>query len=89
MAASSLVSSRNLPASLTGTALAIADYAMATINGTTYMMGGQSADGTLVNLADIGIWTKDSGWTTKRVTGDIPIGRVGATLVAHPKLSQL
>lgn len=87
--ASSLLSSRSLPSSLTGSDLAVADYAMATNNGTIYLVGGQSSSGNLVSMATIGVWDETSGWHSKTTSGDVPSARIGATLVAHPSLDLL
>jgi hypothetical protein len=74
---------------LTGDQLAVADYAMTSNNGTIYMIGGQSASGSLVDMTSIGVWTETAGWHTETTTGDIPSGRIGASLVAHPSLDLL
>ncbi|ORY34814.1 hypothetical protein BCR39DRAFT_514933 [Naematelia encephala] len=86
----SVVSTRSLPTSLTGTELAVADFAMTTASdGTVYLTGGQTSSGDLVTLDTLGVWTTTSGWTSQTTTGDIPAGRVGASLVAHPTLDLL
>ena len=87
--ASSLLSSRSLPSSLTGSDLAVADYAMTSNNGTIYLIGGQSSSGSLVSLATIGVWNENTGWHSESTSGDVPSGRIGATLVAHPSLDVL
>lgn len=84
-----MLSSRNLPSDLTGAQLAVADYAMANNNGTLYMVGGQSASGSLVSLTTIGVWDESNGWHSRTTSGDIPASRVGASLVAHPSLDLL
>lgn len=86
--ASTSVSSTSLPASLTGTKLAVSDFALASTGNTVYLAGGQSADGSLVGLDTIGVWS-EGGWATQKVKGDIPAGRLGATLVAHPTMDML
>lgn len=90
MASTSLVSSRELPASLTGSELAVADFAMTSSpDGKIYLAGGQSANGDLVSLGSIGVWSNNAGWTSRSTSGDVPEGRVGASLVAHPSLDLL
>lgn len=90
MSTSSLVSTRNLPSSLTGSDLAVSDFAMTTgSDGTIYLAGGQTATGNLVSLENVGMWTKTAGWTTQKTSGDVPEGRIGATFVAHPTLDIL
>lgn len=90
MASSSLVSTRSLPTALTGPELAVSDFAMTkSADGTLYLVSGQSSTGDLVPLDAIGVWTSSNGWTTQAATGDVPAGRVGATLVAHPSLDIL
>lgn len=78
-------SSNKLESSITGDHLAISDFAMAqTKDDTVYLAGGQAADGTLVEFSTIAVWNKQGGWTSQKVSGDIPAGRLGASLVAHP-----
>lgn len=86
---STSVSSSSLPSSLTGSKLAVSDFAMATTGSTVYLAGGQAADGSLVPLDTVGVWTSSGGWTSQKLTGDVPAGRLGATLVAHPTLDLL
>lgn len=86
---SSKVNTVSLPRSLTGTQLAVADFALAQTNDKLYLAGGQTADGTLVNYNQIGVWSEGKGWTSQTVKGDVPAGRLGATLVAHPTLDVL
>jgi hypothetical protein len=62
---------------------------MTSNNGTIYMIGGQSASGALVDLTSVGVWDETSGWHTKTTSGDVPSGRIGASLVAHPSLDLL
>ncbi len=86
----SLVSTRNLPTSLTGSNLSVAEFAMAsTAEGTVYLAGGQTVAGDLVSMATIGVWTSANGWTSQTTTGDLPAPRIGASLVAHPGLDLL
>lgn len=78
-------SSNKMDSSLTGDHLAISDFAMAqTKDETVYLAGGQAADGSLVDYSTIAVWNKQGGWSSQKVSGDIPAGRLGATLVAHP-----
>jgi hypothetical protein len=87
---SSVISSRNLPSTLTGSELAVADFAMTTdTSGNVYLAGGQDSSGDLVPLTRIGKWTKGGGWVSRPTTGDVPMGRIGATLVAHPTMDLL
>lgn len=83
-ASSTAATTLSLPSGLTGTDLAISDFALANSNGTVYLVGGQDADGDLVSPGTIGVWTSSGGWKSQKVTGDVPSGRLGATLVAHP-----
>ncbi|KAK4688720.1 hypothetical protein P7C73_g1371, partial [Tremellales sp. Uapishka_1] len=85
----SLISSRSLPSSLTGDNLAVAGYAMASINGTAYLLGGQSSSGVLADFSTVGVWSSSTGWVAQTVSGDVPAGRVGASLVAHPTMDLL
>ncbi|WWD20222.1 hypothetical protein CI109_104698 [Kwoniella shandongensis] len=90
ISSSSLISSRNLPTSLTGSTLAVSDFSIAADpTGKIYLAGGQSSNGDLVGLETIGIWDASSGWTSQSTSGDVPPGRIGASLVAHPKLDLL
>ncbi len=90
MSSSSLVSTRILPTFLTGSELAVSDFAMTSDpNGTIYLAGGQAANGDMVSLATIGMWTKTAGWISQVTTGDIPAARIGASLEAHPSLDIL
>ncbi|WOO84148.1 uncharacterized protein LOC62_05G007669 [Vanrija pseudolonga] len=85
MSSSAPVSSQKLPSGLTGSSLAVSDFALAQANSTVYLAGGRAADGSFVTLDTIGVWTASGGWTSQKVSGSIPVGRVGASLVAHPK----
>ncbi|BEI84028.1 hypothetical protein CcaverHIS002_0406320 [Cutaneotrichosporon cavernicola] len=85
----SAVSSAKLPSSLTGTNLAVADFALASTSEAVYLAGGQAADGTLVSLDTVGVWTASDGWVAQKLSGEVPAGRLGATLVAHPSLDML
>ncbi|TXT12817.1 hypothetical protein VHUM_01218 [Vanrija humicola] len=85
MSSAAPVSSQKLPAGLTGSSLAVSDFALAQTNTTMYLAGGRAADGSLVALDTIGVWTASGGWSSQKVSGTIPVGRVGASLVAHPK----
>lgn len=85
---SSAVDTVALPNSLTGTQLAVSDFALAQTSDKLYLAGGQSADGSLVNYNQIGVWSAGK-WTSQTVRGDVPAGRLGATLVAHPTLDVL
>lgn len=70
---------------MTGDHLAISDFAMTqTKDETVYLAGGQAADGTLIDYSNVAVWTKQNGWKSQKVEGDIPAGRLGASLVAHP-----
>lgn len=90
LGATSLVSTKNLPGSLTGSELAVSDFAFTRgTDGTLYMIGGQAANGDSVSLNYIGKYTTSSGWVSQATTGDVPVGRVGASLVAHPSLDLL
>ncbi|GMK53851.1 hypothetical protein CspeluHIS016_0104370 [Cutaneotrichosporon spelunceum] len=80
---SAAVSSAPLPSSLTGTKLAVADFALASTPEKIYLAGGQAADGTLVPLDTIGVWSSGS-WVAQKLGGDVPPSRLGATLIAHP-----
>lgn len=63
----------------------MADYATATLtDGRIVLAGGQTTQGSVVDLSTIGIWSVDSGWTSQVTSGDIPAARVGHTMVAHP-----
>jgi hypothetical protein len=88
LSASSLVSSRDLPTGLTGDALGVAGFALTSANDTAYFVGGQTDDGDKVPLDTIGVWTKN-GWTSQVTTGDVPAGRVGASVVIHPSMDLL
>ena len=82
--------STGVPSSLTGSSLGIANYAMtSSTNGSIYLMGGQDASGGLVSFDTIGKWDSTNGWQSHDTTGDVPSGRVGASLVAHPSLDLL
>ncbi|EIW71599.1 hypothetical protein TREMEDRAFT_37960 [Tremella mesenterica DSM 1558] len=84
------IASANLPSSLTGSTLAVSDFAMALCScGHIYLAGGQSATGDLVSLDTIGKWSASSGWTSQVTSGDVPDGRIGASLVVHPTLDLL
>ena len=90
MTSSSLISSQSIPSSLTGSSLALADSAVAqTSSGNVYLGGGQTSSGALVDFSTIGVWTKANGWASQTTSGDVPSGRIGATLVAHPSLDML
>jgi hypothetical protein len=83
-------STSSLPLSLTGSSLAVADFAMTSApDGVTYLAGGQTSSGDLVDLSTIGKYTASGGWVSQGTSGDIPAGRVGASLVAHPSLDLL
>jgi len=87
---SALRSSADLPPSLTGSELAVSDFAFARgKDGSLYLAGGQSAGGDVVSLKTIGKWTTSKGWVSQATSGDVPAGRVGASLVAHPSLDLL
>ena len=62
---------------------------MTSKNGSIYMIGGQSASGSLVDLTSIGVWDETNGWHSETTSGDVPSGRIGASLVAHPTLDLL
>ncbi|ORX37809.1 hypothetical protein BD324DRAFT_680689 [Kockovaella imperatae] len=86
----SMISSRNLPTDLTGSDLAISDFALAHApDHSLYLVAGQDSTGALVSLDTIGMWTKANGWQSQSTTGQVPSGRLGATLVAHPSLDLL
>ncbi|WVQ95961.1 hypothetical protein IAU59_003060 [Kwoniella sp. CBS 9459] len=90
LSSSSLVSTRNLPTSLTGSTQAVSDFALTTdSNGKVYLTGGQSSSGEFVDMTNVGIWDSSNGWTSQTTSGDVPSGRVGASLVAHPTLDLL
>ncbi|WVQ79321.1 hypothetical protein IAT38_001418 [Cryptococcus sp. DSM 104549] len=90
LSSSALVSSRSLPTSLTGSTLAVSDFGLATDSaGKIYLAGGQSSSGDLVSLSAIGVWDSSNGWKSQSTTGDVPAGRIGASLVAHPSLDLL
>lgn len=54
-----------------------------------YLLSGQASSGSLVSMDNVGVWTASTGWTNQKVGGNIPVGRVGASLVAHPTLDVL
>jgi hypothetical protein len=86
----SVVSTRSLPTTLTGSDLTVADFGMTKdAQGNIYLAGGQDSNGDLVSFSSIGKWTKAGGWITQATTGDVPAGRIGASLVAHPTLDML
>jgi hypothetical protein len=90
ISSSSRSSISSLPTTLTGSTLAVADFAMTIgMDGTVYMAGGQSSSGELVDLSTIGKWVNTTGWISQQTKGDVPSGRVGATFVAHPTLDLL
>ncbi|WVQ75009.1 hypothetical protein IAR50_004617 [Cryptococcus sp. DSM 104548] len=90
LSTSALVSSRFLPSSLTGSTLAVSDFGLASdSSGKIYLAGGQSSSGDLVPLDTIGVWDSTNGWQAQNTTGDVPDGRLGASLVAHPSLDVL
>ncbi|WWC73797.1 uncharacterized protein I206_107769 [Kwoniella pini CBS 10737] len=90
LSSSSLVSSRSLPTSLTGSEMAVSDFALTTgSDGKVYLTGGQTSSGQFVDMSTVGVWDSSNGWTSQVTTGDIPTGRVGASLVAHPNLDIL
>ncbi|TYJ57775.1 hypothetical protein B9479_001385 [Cryptococcus floricola] len=90
LSTSALVSSRSLPSSLTGSTLAVSDFGLASdSSGKIYLAGGQSSSGDLVSLDTIGVWDSTNGWQSQSTTGDVPDGRLGASLVAHPSLDVL
>lgn len=77
--------SRAIPSRLTGSSLAVADYATATLpDGRIVLAGGQTTAGSVVDFTTIGLWSSDSGWSSQVTSGDVPAARVGHTLVAHP-----
>jgi len=87
---SALRASADLPSSLTGSELAVSDFAFARgKDGSLYLAGGQAANGDAVSLNTIGMWTAGNGWVSQATTGDVPAGRIGASLVAHPSLDLL
>jgi hypothetical protein len=86
---STSVTSSSLPSSLTGAKLAVSDFALATTGTAVYLAGGQASDGSLVPLDTVGVWTADGGWKAQKLKGEVPAGRLGATLVAHPSLDML
>lgn len=86
---SASATSSALPAKLTGTSLAVSDFGLANSNGKVYLVGGQDSKGSLVSLDTIGVWSSSTGWTSQATTGNVPAGRLGATLVAHPKADAL
>lgn len=90
LSSSALRSSTNLPTGLTGTDLAVSDFAFTRASdGTLYMIGGQDDSGNAVSLQTIGKWTTGGGWVSQATTGTAPSGRTGASLVAHPTLDLL
>ncbi|OCF34310.1 hypothetical protein I316_03824 [Kwoniella heveanensis BCC8398] len=90
LSSSSLVSTRNLPTSLTGSTQAVSDFALTTdASGKVYLTGGQSSSGEFVDMTTVGIWDSTNGWTSQTTSGEVPSGRVGASLVAHPTLDLL
>ncbi|WWC65729.1 uncharacterized protein I303_108351 [Kwoniella dejecticola CBS 10117] len=90
LSSSSLISSRSLPTSLTGSEMAVSDFALTTgSDGKVYLTGGQTSSGQFVDMTTIGVWDSSNGWSSQVTTGDIPSGRVGASLVAHPNLDVL
>ena len=83
-------STTGLPAGLTGSELAISDFAFTRgTDGSLYLVGGQDASGDMVPLSTIGKWTTGGGWVSQATSGTVPAGRVGASLVAHPSLDLL
>ncbi|WWC92728.1 uncharacterized protein L201_007687 [Kwoniella dendrophila CBS 6074] len=90
LSSSSLISSRSLPTSLTGSSLAVSDFALTTgTDGKIYLTGGQTSSGEFVDMTTVGVWDSSNGWNSQVTSGDIPSGRVGASLVAHPNLDIL
>jgi len=90
LSASAVRSSTNLPTGLTGSDLAVSDFAFTRASdGTLYLIGGQDASGSAVSLQTIGKWTSSGGWVSQATTGAAPSGRTGASLVAHPTLDLL
>ncbi|CAK9781000.1 galactose oxidase [Cutaneotrichosporon oleaginosum] len=83
------VTTATLPSTLTGTKLAVSDFAIAASADTVFLAGGQAADGSLVPLDTVGVWTSSGGWQAQKLRGAIPAGRLGATLVAHPSRDML
>lgn len=87
---SATLNTSSLPTSLTGSQLAVSDFAMTTASdGTVYLAGGQTASGSPVDLSVVGKWTTAGGWTSQTTSGDVPSARIGASLVAHPTLDVL
>jgi hypothetical protein len=90
---SSLSSAPNptgFPTGFTGSATAVSDFAMTTTaDGTVYLTGGQTSNGTLVPLDTIAKWSAADGWSSQTTKGNAPAGRLGASLVAHPTLDAL
>ncbi|WRT69614.1 uncharacterized protein IL334_006603 [Kwoniella shivajii] len=90
LSSSSLISSRSLPSSLTGSSQAVSDFSLTTdLNGKIYLTGGQTSSGDFVDMTTVGVWDSTNGWTSQTTIGDVPSGRVGASLVAHPALDIL
>ncbi|WVF68410.1 hypothetical protein IAT40_003175 [Kwoniella sp. CBS 6097] len=90
LSSSALVSTRNLPTSLTGSTQAVSDFALTTdASGKVYLTGGQSSSGEFVDMTTVGVWDSSNGWTSQKTSGDVPSGRVGASLVAHPTMDLL
>lgn len=86
----SLAKSDGFPSDLTGSALAVSDSAVTTSTDhkTIYMVGGQAADGSLASMDTMGVYT-NGAWKSQKLGGNIPVGRIGATIVAHPFLDLL
>lgn len=91
LGATSVIATHDLPGNLTGSTLAVSDFAMTTSadGNKMYLLSGQSSSGALVTLDNIGVYSQSTGWVNQKVGGNIPVGRVGASLVAHPTLDLL
>ncbi|KAI9639047.1 uncharacterized protein MKK02DRAFT_21711 [Dioszegia hungarica] len=91
LSTSSVDSTHDLPGNLTGSSLAVSDFAMTTSSDgkKMYLLSGQTSTGALVALDTAGVWTNGAGWASQKLGGNIPVGRVGASLVAHPNLDLL
>ena len=91
LSTSSVLSTSSFPSDLTGSSLAVADSAVTVSpdHKTIYMVGGQTASGGLAPMDTLGMWSPSGGWKSQKLGGTAPVGRIGATLVAHPSLDLL
>lgn len=70
--------------------IGITDFAMTALpNSTVLFLGGTDSTGKMVKLDHLTSWSSERDWARVGLLGEVPLARVGATLVSHPTLNDL